>query len=146
MTLISDADGKLELQVSGVKADVDYLATVFARDASRSGQVYELEIDFAHDGRHLQTILSDSLDDAQPVYTRLLTISESGHYHFVVSGSDWSDPHETGVTMRIRDAAGQIVSTTEVVDGASQTTDLVLNKDNTRLNTHRQVDSLVRPC
>ncbi len=72
--------------------------------------------------------MSDSLDDTQPVYTRSLTISESGHYHFVVSGSDWSNPNETGVTMRIRNAVGQVVSTTDIVDGGSQSTDLVLNK------------------
>ncbi len=41
MTLISEAGGKLELQVSGVKADVDYLATVFARDTSQAAQVYD---------------------------------------------------------------------------------------------------------
>ena len=128
MTLISEQNGKLELQVVGVKADVDFLATVYAKDLSKLEQVYELEVDFAHDGRQLQTLVTGSLSDTQTVYSSPLTIDVSGHYHFVVSGSDWSDPHESGLTMQVRDATGQTVASVDVVDGGSEWFDLFLNR------------------
>ncbi len=128
LVTIPSQNGKLEFQVENVESGVDYLVLVHAKDPRSINLIYEIEVDFAQDGRRLKTLVNDSLDASQPTYEHLYRVEQSGQFHFVVSASDWSDPSESGLQMRVVDSVGQTRSLTQVRDGGSLWLDLFLDQ------------------
>lgn len=122
--------GQLELQIPDVRSDADYLVEVRADDPATVGTAYELTVDFDHDGRQLQVLANDTIDDSAPEVRRTLNITDGQQYHFVLSASDGNQPAETGVRMTVTDAAGRVVSRLESADGATRTGDVFLDRGN----------------
>ncbi len=135
-SIIPSKDGELAIQVVGVDSGADYVISISANDSISSADLaskkirYEIEVDFAHDGKHLQTILSETLDDSQPSFEQSFTVSESSQFHFALSTSDFSYPDMSGLEMRIINASGSVMASILVIDGSTRTFDVHLDRGN----------------
>ena len=125
---IPSQNGKLELQLDDAESGVDYLVSIHALDPANVDMVYELEVDFAQDAHQFENIVIGSLTSNQPVFEQLFQVPQSGQYHFVVSASDWSNPNDSGMQMRILDSKGETLSITNVIDGSSVWIDFFLDR------------------
>lgn len=120
------ADGTVGIQVLSVNSAADYFIHIRHTGSLTSHLDYELEVDFAQDGRHLQNYVNDQLTNAQAIVARVLDVRQSQHFHFVLGTSDWSQPQEAGLAMTITDASGRIVYTLYSADGEVRSGDVFL--------------------
>jgi hypothetical protein len=126
-TVIDDGNGNYAIQIPGVRSAADYFVEVQGdQPASAAGADYELDVDFALDGRHLQTFVNDTLDPGTLADTRVLQVVESQQFQFVLSATDWGAPAAAGVRMTILDAAGGQVFTLAAGSGASRFAEVFL--------------------
>jgi hypothetical protein len=126
--VVADGPDGYEIQVFGVESDADYLVRVSTDDFGPGGAAeYELEVDFAQDGTHLESYVSDSIPAGQTELLRTLVVTRSQQFHFVLGTSDWGDMAETGLRMDVLDAAGRTVFSTTAPDGGVRTADVFLD-------------------
>lgn len=125
---IPSKNGKLELQLDDAESGVDYLVSIHAIDSAIVDMVYELEVDFAQDAHQFENIVMGALTSSQRVFEQVLQVAKSGQYHFVVSASDWSNPNDSGLQMRILDPQEETLSITNVIDGSSVLIDVFMDR------------------
>ena len=138
-TVITDGAGHYEIQVPAVRSDSDYLVVV-TTDNLNPAVPYDIVVDFGPDARHLDTFVTDTLDQNTREDLRTLQVVESQQFHFVLSATDWNAPAETGIRMTIADAGGQVVFTLSAADGATQRGDVFLNAGRYTVRFTRAVD------
>ncbi|MCA9009230.1 MAG: matrixin family metalloprotease [Planctomycetaceae bacterium] len=126
--VVPSQNGKLELQFADALSGVDYLVSIDANDPQNVKMIYELEVDFAHDAHQFETVVMGSLSEHQPEFEQAFHVARSGQHHFVISASDWSDPRESGLQMRVLDSDGRMLADTAVNDGHSIWLDVFLNQ------------------
>jgi hypothetical protein len=127
-TVIDDGNGHYGIQIPGVRSATDYYVEVQsdAPGGAAPGADYELDVDFALDGRHLQTFVNDTLGPGTPAVTRVLQVVESQQFQFVLSSTDWGAPAAAGARMTIFDAAGMQVFTLAAGAGADRFAEVFL--------------------
>lgn len=116
-----------QIQVQNVQSYVDYLIRV-SGDISQGPVEVEVEVDFAVDGAHQETLVNDSLAANEDQLVRTLLVDQTQQFHFTLAASDYSQPQETGVRMTIANATGQIAFEMSVADGAVRTGDAILDQ------------------
>jgi hypothetical protein len=120
--IVPGTNGLETLQVRGVSSAADYYVQVSAADPSAvwGPARYEVDIDFAMDGSHLQTFVNDTLDRGTTADARVLQVEESQAFQFVLSASDWGAAAMAGVRMTVIDATGRDVFALAAPPGASR--------------------------
>jgi len=125
---MADQTGHLAVQVPAVASDKDYYVQISSPNLGDKEADYEVVVDFDQDATQLQTIANGTIAKDEREVLRTLHVDQSQQFHFVLSGSDWSAPQETGVRMTIQNAAGQTVYTMTAADGASRGGDVFLDQ------------------
>ncbi len=142
--VIAQSDDEIALQISGVLSAKDYFIRVHGENYVKEAEV-EIEVDFAHDSTHLEQLVSGSLAAGASESLQTLTVNQSQLFHWVLSGSDWSQPQETGVQMNVVDAAGQTVYRLAAADGASRSGDVFLAAGQYTVRFTRAVSDTATP-
>jgi hypothetical protein len=124
---MADFAGHLELQAMSVYSARNYYIKVISYRTPADGATYELRVDYAQDGTHLENYVNDSLSRDQHSLARTLQVNESQQFHLVLGTSDWSAPTQAGLRMQIVDQHGQSVYAMSVADGALRSGDVFLD-------------------
>lgn len=124
--LVSDTN-HWQIQIPNARSAADYVIRV-AADVSQGPVEVEVEVDFALDGSHQETFVSDALLTGETEVAQTLLVNQSQQFHLTLAGSDYSQPVETGVRMTIEDSQGNEVFSMTAADGAVRTGDVFLNQ------------------
>jgi hypothetical protein len=129
-TVIDDGNGHYAIQIPGVHSAAGYYVEVLGGypGGAAPDARYELDVDFALDGRHLQTFVNDTLDPGTRTDERVLQVMESQQFQFVLSATDWGAAAATGVRLTIFDPAGRPVFTLAAASGASRFGEVFLDE------------------
>ncbi|MCA9246848.1 MAG: matrixin family metalloprotease [Planctomycetales bacterium] len=123
---IEQTGGVVAVQIPAVASAQDFLIEVRGQQLTARDSVYEIEVDFALDGTHLETYVNESLASGISESWRTLQVEQTQQFHFQLSASDWGHARETGVVMEIFDTAGLRRFQLAAPDGATRTGDVLL--------------------
>jgi hypothetical protein len=143
--IVSDLNGKLEIQVADVQSNADYFVRVSSTQLVERPTEFDLTADFDRDADHLESFIGDQLDQSQPTFSQVLQVNQSQEFHFVLSATDWNTLAETGVVLSVTNAAGQTIQTISVADGATRSLDVFLSQGQYAFEFTRQNNSSTAP-